>query len=310
MYDVIIVGAGPAGLSAALNFGRARKSVLLCDAGVPRNARASEIHGFVTRDGTPPGEFRRIANEQLTPYATVTRSDQLVTRIDGERDRFVARLGAATGHTVQARRVLLCVGMVDELPDLAGYRELWGHAIFQCPYCHGYELRDRPFGYLLPAPEWLDFALFLQGWSSDLVVFTDGKYELPSPARDRLAAAAIALEERPIRRLKLAPGAAAQPRLSAVELVDGTLITREVLFARPPQRQVALVQQLGLALDEAGCVRVDPLSYESSRPGIYAAGDLTTMMQGAIGAANAGMMATARLNHELSLAARHGTPPA
>ena len=299
MYDVLIIGGGPAGLSAALLLGRAQKRVLLCDGGVPRNARAEHLHNFITRDGTPPREFRRIAREQLAHYPNVELLDAEVSAVEGARDEFRAQIGA---RSVEARRVLLALGMVDELPALPGYRELWGRSIFQCPYCHGWEVRAQAFGCLVTSALWLDWALLLAGWSRDLIVFTDGRFEPPEAARRRFAAASIAIEERPLARLVVAETVAG-PRLAGVGLADGTVIPREVLFARPSQRQAPLVEQLGLALDDAGFVRLDAQSRETSRRGVYAAGDLTTMAQGAVIAAAAGVESAARLNHELTVAA-------
>ena len=142
LYDALIVGAGPAGLSAALTLGRARKRVLLCDAGPRRNAAAEHVHGFVTRDGVTPADFRRIGRQQLEPYRNVEVRDVAVEKISGERGAFEVRL---TGRQEQARRVLLCTGMIDELPGGDGFRALWGTSIFQCPYCHGWEAQDRRF---------------------------------------------------------------------------------------------------------------------------------------------------------------------
>ena len=289
-YDALIVGGGPAGLAAALTLGRARKSVLLCDSGPRRNAAATHIHNFVTRDGTPPDEFRRIAREQLTPYTSVEVQDTRVEAIEGELGRF--RVELATGM-IEARRILLCVGMIDELPDIPGYRELWGKAIFQCPYCHGWEVRDRRFGSFVSSLPLLEWALFLQGWSRDMVVFTNGLFEVPAETRDRLAAAGARLEERKVRRLV--------PRgeeLESVELTDGEHISRDVIFAHPPQRHTAIVASLGLDLDPQGFVRLND-QLETSRPGIHAAGDITTPRQAAIAAATSAMLAAHMLNHAL-----------
>lgn len=314
-YDVVIVGGGPAGLSAALVLGRARKRVLLCDGGTPRNAAAARMQGFVTRDGTPPSEFRRVGLEQLAPYPGVEVRRGLIDDVSGEAGAFRVALRdeAGGGALVQARRVLLCTGMIDEVPDAPGYRALWGRAIFQCPYCHGWELRDQPIGYLVPAisvmppAARLEWAFFLTGWSRDLVVFTDGKLEVPAELAARYAAAGIGLEERPIAQLIAAPdtGDGHGARLAAVELEGGHRVPRAALFARPPQRQVPLIARLGLALDEHGFVRTEELPgtplRATSRPGIHAAGDLTTMFQGALMAAAAGAQAAYGLNHALTL---------
>jgi thioredoxin reductase len=292
-YDVVIVGGGPAGLSAALALGRARRRVLLCDAGPRRNAAAVQIQNFVTRDGTPPAEFRRIGREQLEPYPNVDARDTGVRSITGERGAFDVSLEG--GETVVARRILLATGMVDVLPEIEGFRELWGHSIIICPYCHGWEEQDRRFGFLTPSPEMAEFALLLRGWSLDVVLFTDGRHEIPAEARAQLATAGVPIEERRIARLTGRDG-----ELERVELADGNAIPLDILFARPPQRQVALVESLGLAAEPGGYLTVSNPQRETSIPGIYAGGDLITPMQAAIFAAAAGTQAAAMLNHDLT----------
>ena len=235
--DVVIVGGGPAGLSAALALGRARRRVLVCDAGPRRNAAAEHIQNFVTRDGTPPQEFRRIGRQQLAAYPSVEVREVGVEAIAGARGAFEVRLPS---ETVESRRVLLCTGMIDEMPELDGFRELWGRSIFQCPYCHGWELQDRSFGVLAPSAEMLELALLLRGWSSEVVALTDGRHAVPAETAERLGRAGVRLEERRIARLISREG-----RLEQVALEDGTSLRVEVLFARPPQRQVPLVQSLG-----------------------------------------------------------------
>ena len=301
IHDVLIVGGGPAGLSAALALGRARKRVLLCDGGPRRNARAEHIHNFVTRDGTPPDEFRAVGRQQLLAYPTVELRDQRVEHIGGTRGAFEVRVG---GEALMVRRVLLCTGMVDLPPAIEGMAELWGHSVFQCPYCHGFEVRDRRFGYLASEdPRSVDFALFLRGWTSQVRVFTHGRADLEA-ARPRLLAGGVELETRAIRRLVGTQGQLGQmsqmSQMSHVELVDGTQIPCDALFTHPAQRQVEVVASLGLALDEAGFVKVDAMTRETSIPGIYAGGDLITRQQGAVFAAAAGVHAATMLNHELT----------
>lgn len=293
-YDAVVVGGGPAGLSAALALGRARKRVLLCDAGPRRNATAEHIHNFVTHDGTPPSEFRRLGRQQLQPYGNVEARDTQVKAIGGERGRFAVQVDT---ETVEARRVLLCTGMIDELPDIEGYRALWGTSIFLCPYCHGWEVQDRRFGAFVASAETLEFALLLRGWSREVVALTDGRFAVPPEARDRFARAGVSIEERRITRL-----AAGDGQLRAVEFAEGGRLPLDLIFARHPQRQVPLVQSLALALDAAGYVTVDPTHHETSRPGIYAGGDLIAPKQAAIIAAASGYLAAASLNHDLTVA--------
>ena len=295
-YDVIIVGGGPAGLSAALALGRGRKRVLLCDAGPRRNAAAKHIHNFVTRDGTPPDEYRRIGVEQLATYPEVEVRRARVEGIAGTKGALRVTID---GEIVEARRVLLCTGMVDEMLPIPGFRELWGHSIFQCPYCHGWEHRDRAWGYLARAEHGshvLPFALQLRGWTHDVTLFTNGEVDVPEDGLHRLRAAGVRIETAPVVRLV--------PRgqqLDTIELGDGTRVPCNVLFAHPPQRQVELVRTLDLALDDDGFVQVDPMRRETSMAGVLAAGDLTTRMQAAIAAAAAGMQAAAMLNLELTM---------
>lgn len=292
-YDVVIVGGGPAGLSAALALGRARRRVLLCDAGTRRNAAAVHMHNFVTRDGITPAEFRRIGREQLEPYASVEVRDIGVREIRGTRGDFEVALSEGL---VRARRILLCTGMVDEMLPIEGFRELWGTSIVQCPYCHGWEVRDRPFGVLAGVVEMLDFALLLRSWTPNVVALTNGAYPVPAEAAERLARAGVRLDERPIAKLVSKDG-----HLSEVAFAEGPSAQVEVLFAKPPQRQVDVVRSLGLALDPMGFVQVDPMHRETSVSGVYAGGDLVTPMQAAVMAAASGVQAAATLNHALAV---------
>ncbi|MEZ4314471.1 MAG: NAD(P)/FAD-dependent oxidoreductase [Polyangiaceae bacterium] len=296
-YDAVVIGGGPAGLSAALILGRARKKVLLCEAGVPRNAAAGHVYGFVTRDGTPPAEMRRIAREQLGAYPSVEVRDERALSVSGERGLFEVTL--ASGG-VQARRVVLCAGLVDELPESPGVRAIWGTAIFQCPYCHGWEVQDRAWGAVIASVEMLEFASFVRGWTKDVVAFTDGRFEVPGEARERLLAAGVRLEERRIRRLVHKAGPPGEAALSGIEVEGGDVVPRDVMFMRPAQRQTEMVAGMGLELDPMGFVKVDEMM-RTSRAGVYAAGDLTTMFQGALLAAGAGARAAYALNHELTM---------
>jgi thioredoxin reductase len=254
------------------------------------------MHNFVSRDGTPPEQFRQLGREQLAAYPNVEIQDVGIEAISGSRGTFQARL---TSGVVEARRVLLCTGLVDEMLPIEGFRELWGRGIFQCPYCHGWEIQDRRWGYLARAANvqhMLPFSIMLRGWSRDVTVFTGGALEVAQETRDRLAAAGVRLETAPITRL-----VARDRQLESVELATGAVVSCEGLFVHPPQYQVALVRELGVALDDDGFVRIDPMTRETSIPGIYAAGDLTTRLQAAIIAAAAGMQAAAAINVELTM---------
>jgi thioredoxin reductase len=296
IYDVVIVGGGPGGLSAALALGRARKRVLLCDAGPRRNAAAEHVNNFLTRDGTPPDEIRRIAREQLGKYPNVEVRDARVAAIAGDRGAFRVTIGDTA---VDARRILLVTGMIDEELPIEGFRALWGQSIFQCPYCHGWEIQDQRWGYLGRAADLahvLPFALQIRGWTRDVTVFTHGAFELAADVRATLATAGVRVETAPIARLVATDG-----RLSAALLTTGVHIPLDALFTHPPQRQTDLVRSLGVALDDNGFVAVDPMRRETSIPGIYAAGDIVTRMQGAVLAAASAGQAAAMINVELTM---------
>jgi len=292
-FDVVIVGGGPAGLSGALALGRARKRVLLCDAGPRRNAAAEHIHNFVTRDGTPPDEFRRIGRRELEAYPSVMVRDERVEAVTGSHGAFHVKLER---EAVEARRILLCTGMIDEMLDIDGFRELWGRSIFQCPYCHGWEVQDRRFGVLASGAKMLDFTVMLRGWTRDVVLLTNGTFPVPPEAVERFGRAGISIEERPIAKFIGTDG-----HLERVVLRDGSSLPLDFLFAHPPQRQVPIVQSLALQLDSMGYVQIDAMHRQASARGIYAAGDLVGQPQGAIPAAAAGTIAAAMINHELTL---------
>lgn len=291
MADVAIIGGGPAGLAAALALVRARKRVVVFDCWPPRNAAATEVRGYVSQDGTPPAELRRIAHDQLRAYDSFElRDDVRVEHVARRAARFHVEAGA---HSVDARRVLLACGLVDTLPELPGYRALWGTSLFQCPYCHGWEHRDRAFGYLANDARGLAWSVLLRAWTRDLVVFTGGTFEVPAADRALATRAGFAIDERPVVGLR-----ADGDRLAAVQLAGGAEVARDVLFVRPPQRQTDLVQRIGVRLDARDLVHTD--GYQTSIPGIYAAGDLMAHEHGASTAAAMGAGAAHALDEPLT----------
>jgi thioredoxin reductase len=190
--EVVVVGGGPAGLSAALVLGRMRRRVLLLDTGAPANAVSKAMHGFLSRDGSPPADVRRAGREQLRPYQTVecrSMGARAARRLpDGGFE-----LDLEDGSQVAARRLLLAHGMRYGLPDLEGVAELWGERVFHCPYCHGWEVRDRPIAVYRCSERAVHQALMLGSLSEDVVLLLDGGSELPIDARERLGAAGIEL---------------------------------------------------------------------------------------------------------------------
>lgn len=290
-WDVVVVGGGAAGLSAALMLGRALRRTLVLDAGTPRNAPSPEAHSFFTRDGTPPGELVRIGREQLRPYDTVLLRDLAATDARADGDGFVVT--TADGREERTRALVLATGIVDELPPIDGLRALWGTGVLHCPFCHGWEVRGGPLAALGNDASHAELAALLTGWSRDVTLLTDGPCALDDATRADLAARGVALDERPVLRL------AADGDGVAVEMGDGARLTRAAVYLRPPFRQRSdLGARLGCALEEDGLLRVDPLA-RTTVPRVYAAGDCTLRMQQIAGAAWTGLLAAAAAHRDL-----------
>lgn len=293
MYDVIIVGGGPAGLSAALILGRCRRRVLVCDAGRPRNAAAREMHGFLTRDGTPPREFLRVAREQLGPYDTVTLRDIGVAAAEcrGE-SRFHVSL--ADGSELVTRKLLIATGVADNLPEIPGFRELYGVSVFHCPYCDGWEVRDQPIAIYGRGARGLGLSLELTAWSRDLVLCSDGPSDIDADGLDRLGKNGIAVREDRVIRLE------GRDRLERIVFDRGDALARRAVFFTTGQtQQSTLALRLGCQFNEKGTVRTG--AYESTHlPGLYVAGDASRAVQWVVVAAAEGAEAAFAINTALT----------
>src|ERR671917_545303 len=242
-YDVVVVGAGSAGLSAALVLGRSRRRALVLDAGGPRNAPSSGVHGFFSRDGIPPEELLKVGLEQLEPYLSVEVRSARAAGASGENGDFEVTLD--DGAAVRTHKLLLASGVVDELPDKPGFKELWGRGVYHCPYCHGWEVRDRPLAVLNSGEGAADRTAFIRNWSRVLVLLTDGPANLNEEGRRTLRALDVPVREERISRLEGDPGGAAGG-LRRIYFEDGSSLEREGLFYVPPQRQGSdLAQMLG-----------------------------------------------------------------
>ncbi|HYE76764.1 MAG TPA: NAD(P)/FAD-dependent oxidoreductase [bacterium] len=299
-YDVVVVGAGSAGLSAALTLGRACRRVLVCDGGPPRNAPSPGVHSFLTRDGVLPDELLRIAREQLEPYDTVQVQARKVKAIEKRYDYFVvshvdaSEEGPATVETT--RRVILCTGVVDELPALNGARELWGRGVLHCPYCHGWEVRGKPLAVYGRGKQGYGLGLLVSRWSPDVVLLTDGPSGITERGVQRLKAQGVRVCEDPIEQLVGKPNG----ELKHVKFRNGGALPRHALFLHAEQRQRSdLPEKLGCRMTQAGAVWTDK-NGQTSVPGIYAAGDLDPGPQQAIIAAAEASWAAIKLNEALT----------
>ncbi|MFJ3904841.1 NAD(P)/FAD-dependent oxidoreductase [Streptomyces sp. NPDC090025] len=312
VYDVVVVGGGAAGLSAALVLGRARRRTLVVDAGEPRNAPAAHLQGYLTRDGMSPAAFLELGRREIAGYG-VEWTDGLVTSAarepsgtdgagddgDGDGDG-VFTLGLADGRRVRARRLIVTTGLADELPGIGGVAARWGRDVLHCPYCHGWEVRDRAFGVLahpvLPAHQ----ALMVSQWSDDVTLFLHTAPEPSAEDAARLAAAGVTVVTGEVAELTVV-----DDRLTGVRMADGRLVAREVLFV--PTRTVArdgLLTGLGAELAEGPFgtfVTVDPTG-RTSVPGVWAAGNVTGPHEQVVNAASGGYRAAAAVNGDLIFA--------
>ena len=292
-YDVIIVGAGPAGLSAALMLGRCRRSVVVFDNGKPRNAPSRALHGYLTRDGIAPADFLRLARDELAQYDSVRIRDEEVSAAEClPGDGFVVTL--QSGETMQARKLLLSTGVVDHLPDIPGFRELYGRSVFHCPYCDGWELCDQPLAVYGRGARGAGLSLELTAWSRDLVLCTDGPPEIESDDRVRLERNGIAIREDRVIALEGTDGV-----LSRVVFENAPPLERRALFFTTGQYQRSdLLERLGCEFNDKGTVRTG--KYETTHlPGLFVAGDASRAVQWVVVAASEGAEAAFAINTDL-----------
>jgi thioredoxin reductase len=288
-YDVAIVGGGAAGLSAALVLGRARRRVVVIDAGEPRNAPASHMHGFLSRDGMPPTELLVAGRAEAAAYGVEFVSGRVVSIEPG------FSVSLAQGEPLEARRILIATGATDELPSIPGLHERWGRDLLHCPYCHGWEVRDQPLGVLGSGPGSVEHAHLIRQWSDDLIFFTHTD-AVTDAEREELEARDIRIVAGEVRGLVVE-----DDHLRGVVLGDGRTVERAALFIRPEirPRLDGLLEHLGCDTDELGFVRVDTAG-KSSVPGVWAVGNAANPRAQVITAAGEGSAAAISINADLS----------
>lgn len=291
--DVVIVGAGPAGLSAALILARACRSVLVCDRGTPRNWASKAIYGFLTRDAVAPAAFRRAAHSELRRYRNVRFVTTEVTRARKESDgTFTVSAGR---RRIRCRKLLIATGVVDHLPAIAGIEEYFGTSVFQCPYCDGWELRGRRLAVFGRDQRGVEMARSLTAWTQHIVLCTNGPSRISAVDRAKLRGNGIELCERKIARLCGHRG-----KLQAVEFTDGTRSRCAALFFDTScSGQSRLAQSLGCQFNRSGGIRCG--QYEAtSVPGVFVAGNIIKDVQLAIVAAAEGARAAFGINRCLT----------
>ncbi|WP_145330457.1 NAD(P)/FAD-dependent oxidoreductase [Paenibacillus xylanexedens] len=293
-FDVVIVGGGPAGLNASLVLGRARKHVLVIDDQKPRNWVTRETHGFLTRDGVSPREFRRIAKEEIVAYPSVQFASDTVLEITGQDGEFVVR--TVEGKQYDAKKVLFAVGKRDLPLDITGLSDVYGKSAFVCPYCDGWELRNRELVIITSANHALHMAKLISGWTSRFTLCIQGDNRLEAEEKQELSRHGVKVYEALVQSIRSEEG-----MVSSVELSDGTIIPCTGIFFQPKlQAGSDLPKVLGCEMTETGTIVVDAQG-KTSVPGVFSAGDASSELYQAITAASLGALTAVSINHELNV---------
>lgn len=269
MTDCTVIGGGPAGLNATLVLGRARRKVILVDSNDARNKVTSASHGFVTRDGVTPSEFRELAHQEFSHYPSISTVEDKVIEIIKKADGFTIK--TELGKEWATRKIILATGMKEKFPNIPNLRNFYGKSIFNCPYCDGWELRDKPLALFGEVDYTFHTAEILRNWSQDLVIFTNGE-ELTKSHEKRIEELDLRVETSPIRLLTGKDG-----MLQAVELENGLVIERVGGFVTPELVQASdLGEMLGVTLNETGGYHSDEVG-NTKITGLFVAGEASNV---------------------------------
>jgi thioredoxin reductase len=296
-YEIVVIGGGAAGLSAALVLTRARRRVAVVDAGQPRNAPAAHMHGFLGSDGLPPDKLLAAGRDEVVGYGGHPVSGTATSIVPHAARAATHPIGFEVsldnGPSLHARRVLVTTGLRDDIPDLPGVRARWGRDLLHCPYCHGYEVRDQPLGVLGGTAEAVAHAHLIRQWSDDVVLFAhDGT--LTTDQREQLVACAVGIVDDPVTGLVVE-----NDRLTGVRLVTGQVVARAAVFVRPRfEPSDTLLTDLGCATSHTGWVVADSTG-RTSVPGVWAAGNVVNPRAQVITAAGEGSAAAIAINNDL-----------
>jgi len=294
LFDCAIIGGGPAGLNAALVLGRARRNTILFDNNRPRNAVTQESHGFITRDGIKPQEFREIAHKEIDKYPSVLYEKEEVTLITKKNQLF--ELVASNNELYQSKTIIISTGLRDVLPDIENISDYYGKSLFNCPYCDGWELRDKPLAVIIEEQtQGFHFIQTIYNWSKDLIVCTNGKPILIPEQKRLIHNKGIKIIESKIKNFEGKNG-----QMEKIHFENGESIIRKGGFVLPQPIQASdFAKKLGCEYNSSGGISVDFYG-RTNVPGVYAAGDASVFAPAQlIIAAADGLKAAAGVNREL-----------
>ncbi|PIB35984.1 pyridine nucleotide-disulfide oxidoreductase [Reichenbachiella sp. 5M10] len=283
-YDAIIIGGSYSGLSAAMALGRSLKTVLLIDSGEPCNRQTPHSHNFLTQDGSTPAHISQLSKQQVLNYPTITWLDDRAIR--GQHEDQVFRIRTASGHDYTSSKLLLAMGVKDQMLPIPGFADCWGISIIHCPFCHGYEVKNQPTGILANGDRAAFMAQLLANWTTDLRILTNGPSTLTIEQHATLAQAGIAVIEEHISAFEHRDG-----QLHSVQYQNGDNLPLPVLYAHAPNAlPTDLAVQLSCTLTDEGLILVDSMQ-QTNIPGLYASGDCTTPLRSVANAVASGQMA-------------------
>lgn len=292
-WDVIIIGGSYSGLSAAMALGRSLRKVCVVDSGLPCNRQTPHSHNFITHDGNRPADIAAKAREEVLKYDTVQMMSDTVTEAWPTNQGF--EITTASGKLLTAIKILFATGVKDLMPDMPGIADCWGISVIHCPYCHGYEVRNKVTGIMGNGPVLFDFAKLVYNLTKNLTLFTNGPSELTSEQHQKLQESCIKIIEKPISAVIHENG-----QIIKLEFTDGDNQAVEALYARLPfEQHSAIPARLGCELTEMGHLKVDAFQRTNIK-GVYACGDNTTPMRSVAAAVASGNMAGAAINKELT----------
>ncbi|WP_299311634.1 NAD(P)/FAD-dependent oxidoreductase [uncultured Aquimarina sp.] len=291
-FDVIIIGGSYAGLSAALGLGRALRKVLVIDNGKPCNRQTPNSHNFLTHDGKKPSEINQLAKKELENYETVSFYDGLVNYGAKTDKGFIIK--TKSDRTFDTKKLVFATGIKDIMPDINGFKESWGISIIHCPYCHGYEVRNKKTGIFGNGEYGFEFSKLINNWTEDLTLYTDGTSELTSDQTKQLSNHNIQIVEKDVTSFNQNNG-----YINHILFKDGTISKLEALYAKAPFIQNSEIpKQLGCEINEMGYITIDNFQ-KTTVPGVYACGDNTSFMRSVANAVSMGTTTAGILNKEL-----------